>query len=120
MVFLFGNTIPPQKDKAYNFKITVERAPEGVKLICTEGCDWDELYFMTKDYKPQGVDKNGLTSVNKYFTTGDLSQPNFLFTLVKVDNEITLKGVKGTEWTEIKFDLPKRKGQLFNEKGKVK
>ena len=100
-----------------NFKISIERTEDGIKMMGLKGTAWTNLAFTIDDFQPQAIDEYGMTSVNNTSTKTDDKFADFSFTITKTDDLIFLKGLKGTAWTELKFSLGKDDIQIINQKG---
>ena len=95
--------------KTSKFLILVETTEDGVKLTSQEGCAWKELTFTLNIEKPQAVDQFGMASLNQDKPTEDKSLANFLFTIKKTKDGISLDGKGGTAWTKLNFGCDKGK-----------
>lgn len=100
------------------FLIFVETTDSNeLKLKCTEGCAWKTLTFNLSNMdRIQAIDEFGMTDTkteNK--THGDLS--DFLITVQRTDNGLSLKGVNGTAWTDLSFSLKHNLPQAIDEIG---
>jgi len=100
-----------------DFTIIVEKTDNGIKMKSVEGSAWVDLSFRLKNYQPQAVDQYGMTELNNISKDKDKNLADFLFTINKTKNEIELKGIEGTAWTELKFTLAKNKKQAINQYG---
>lgn len=101
------------------FKVVIEKNNNGVKLKCEEGCAWKELSYSMNDYRPQAIDKFGMSELNKDRSNKDLNLSGFLFTVTKTKTGIDLKGIKGTAWTNLSFSLLENKQQAINQFGTI-
>src|SRR3954454_6753108 len=65
--------------KEAKFLIIVETTNDNVKLTCKEGCAWKELSFSLELNYIQGIDQNGMASLEsgKARETGNLSRFHF-------------------------------------------
>jgi hypothetical protein len=81
------------------FTIVVERTNNEMKLTCTNGCSWKELKFNAKGLQNViAIDENGMTDVLE-----SSKASGFFFTIETTQKEISLKGLKGTSWKQLKF-----------------
>jgi hypothetical protein len=89
-----------KSSKVEPFTIVVERTNNEMKLTCTNGCSWKELKFNTiGNSNAQAIDENGMTALNE-----SPKASGFLFTIETTQKEVSLKGLKGTSWKELRFD----------------
>ncbi len=100
-----------------DFNIVIERTDKGIKLNCKNGCAWKELTYSINDYQPQAIDEYGMTDLNKVSLNKDPNLSDFLFTLIKTEKGINLKGIEGTAWTELSFGLLRNQQQASNQHG---
>ena len=100
-----------------DFKIVVEKTDNGIKMKSTKGSAWIDLYFSLKDYKPQAVDEYGMTKLNNASSKKDTNLADFLFTIIRTEKGIELRGIEGTAWKELKFSLGDNQKQAFNQFG---
>ena len=91
------------------FLILVETTDEGLKLTGQEGCAWKKLTFKIKQDNSQAIDQYGMTSLNGDNHKEDKDLSNFLFIIEKTKEGISLKGQKGTAWSNLSFSCPKGK-----------
>ncbi len=96
------------------FTIVVERTNDEMKLTCTNGCSWKDLKFNIKENQnAQAIDENGMTTLLE-----SSKASGFLFTIETTQKEISLKGLKGTSWKELKFNcLENHCKQTLNHNG---
>jgi len=100
-----------------DFKLIVEKTNNGIKMKSKKGSAWIDLSFSLKNYQQQAVDQYGMTDLKNISKNKDEKFADFLFIITKTENEIELKGVKGTAWTELKFSLPNNKQQAIDQFG---
>ena len=111
---LFGQEMKPDlKD----FKIIVEKTEKGIALKSKEGSAWVNLSFSLNNNLPQAVNEYGMTELNNVSEIKDINLADFLFTITTTENEIQLKGIEGTAWTELRFPLAINKKQAINQFG---
>ena len=110
-VLLYSGTSTPlvaQEDvavKLANFTIRLETSADEIKLTCSEGCAWKELSFSTSQKSdPQAIDPNGMTSWPRNQTHKDASLPDFLFTIKRTKEGVSLEGKEGVMWPSLTFD----------------
>ncbi len=100
-----------------DFKVIVEKTDNGIKMESVKGSAWIDLSFSLNNYRPQAVDEYGMTDLKKVSKNKDKNLADFLFTIIKTENGIELKGIEGTAWTELKFSLDENKKQAINQFG---
>jgi len=93
--------------KVAKFSILVETTPGEIKLTCSEGCAWKQLSFSTSiSGDPQAVDQFGMTTIPRNALKEDPLLSNFLFTIKRTKEGVTLEGKEGTIWPSLTFDCP--------------
>ena len=50
--------------KLADFLFTITKTPEGILLKGLKGTYWSELNFLVNNYKPQAIDRFGMTKLN--------------------------------------------------------
>ena len=97
-----------QKDvyvKVAKFSILVENSGDEIKLTCSEGCVWKQLVFISSIMSvPQAIDQFGKTTFPRNYNSKESLQSNFLFTIHKTQEGVSLEGKEGTIWTSLTFD----------------
>lgn len=106
-----------KEKKSTDFKIIMEKTDDGIKMTCENGCAWKELTFSINEFEWQTVDEYGMTEVNKSSSDKEPKQAEFLFSLKKTKEEIILKGIEGTLWTDLSFSIPKDRRQAIDKLG---
>ena len=101
-----------------NFKISIEKKGNEVILKCEEGCAWIDLTYENK-LEAQAIDEYGMTELNASKSEKDSKLTDFLFTLTKTKSGLSLKGIEGTAWTDLSFNLHKGQKQMINQYGMV-
>jgi hypothetical protein len=105
-----SSTLFAQEDvhaKVAKFSILVETSPDEIKLTCSEGCAWKQLSFSTTAKNdPQAVDQFGMTTIPRQLLKEDALLANFLFTIKRTPEGVTLEGKEGTIWPSLTFDCP--------------
>ena len=99
------------------FKITIERTENGLKMQSSKGSAWIDLSFSLVNYKPQAIDEYGMTELGKVSTSKDPNIADYLFTITKTKDSILLTGIEGTAWEKLTFSLEKNYKQLINQFG---
>ena len=108
-ILILGNSyrLIAQEDVYINvarFSIVIETSGDDIKLTCNEGCAWKELSFSSSiKGEPQGVDQYGMTTLPRNLIKKDLMLSNFLFTIKKTQEGISLEGKEGTAWPTLDF-----------------
>jgi hypothetical protein len=100
-----------------DFKITIERTDNGFKMQSDKGSAWIDLGFSLANNKPQAIDEYGMTQLGKVTTNKDPKLSDYLFTITKTKDGITLTGIEGTAWKELSFSLQKNGRQSINQFG---
>jgi len=121
-VFSLGasSTLMAQDSKSTDlkgFKLVIEKTEDGIKLQCEKGAAWKELSYRTCDFKEQAIDEFGLTSLKKKTLKSDSKLADFLITIKLTDTGISLKGIKGTAWTDLSFSLSDNGIQTIDQNG---
>lgn len=106
-----------KKAELKDFKVIVEKTDNGIKIKSIEGSAWIDLSFSLNNYRPQAIDEYGMTKLGNVSENKDKNLADFLFTIIKTENGIELKGIEGTAWTELKFSLANNKKQAINQFG---
>lgn len=99
------------------FTIVIEKTNDGLKLVSPSGSAWKELSFALNNYQPQAIDEWGMTQIGKVSAEKRPDLANYLFTIMKTDKGISLKGLDGTSWTELSFSLTGEGKQMINQDG---
>ena len=100
-----------------SFKITIEKTGDGLKMHSSEGSAWIDLSFSLVNNKPQAIDEYGMTDSDKVSSDKDSDLADYLFTITKTENGITLKGIEGTAWKELSFSLSQTEKQMIDQLG---
>lgn len=103
-----------------NFKVVVEKTDKGIKMQSVEGSAWIDLSFSINNDQPQAIDEFGMTKLDKISSEKDANLADFLFTIMKTEKGIVLKGIKGTDWTDLNFTLNKNGKQAIDQFGMTK
>jgi len=113
-----STTINAQKenDDFKNFKITIEKSGNEIIMKCSEGCLWENLTYENKE-EYQAINEFGMIEIKQDQSNTDKNLSNFLFTITKTDNGISLIGLKGTTWSDLSFSLRNSEQQMFNQFG---
>jgi hypothetical protein len=109
-----------KSDDLKYFKVVVEKTDNGIKMQSVEGSAWVDLSFSINNDQPQAIDEYGMTELNKISSDKDSNLADFLFTITKTENEIVLKGIEGTTWTDLRFSLLKNGKQAIDQFGMTK
>jgi hypothetical protein len=93
--------------KVAKFSILVETVGDEIKLLCSVGCAWKQLSFSSSVKKDaQAVDQFGMTTIPRNTLKEDPLIANFLFTIKRTKEGVTLEGKEGTIWPSLTFDCP--------------
>lgn len=91
--------------KVAKFSILVETSGDEIKLTCSDGCAWKQLSFSSSiKSDPQAVDQYGMTAIPRNPIKTESLLPNFLFTIKRTQEGVTLVGKEGTIWPSLTFD----------------
>ena len=102
------------------FKITIEKTDNGIKIQSNKGSAWVDLSFNLSNDKPEAIDEYGMTQLVKIPTITDQKFADYLFTITKTKEGITLNGIEGTASKEISFSLQKNGKQAIDQFGMTK
>lgn len=105
------------KTELKDFKIIIEQTNDGLKLECKKGSAWINLSFSLSDNKEMAIDEYGMSDLNKVSANKNSKLADYLFTIMKTDEGIKLKGVEGTAWTKLSFTLNNGERQAINQFG---
>ena len=107
--------------KLASFSILVETSGDEIKLTCNDGCTWKHLSFSSSiKNDPQAVDQDGMTTLTRDPIKKDTLHGDFLFTIKKTQEGVSLEGKEGTAWTKLSFSCPENKcSQPIDEYGMV-
>ena len=100
-----------------DFKITIEKTDDGLKIKSLIGSAWVDLSFIIAKDKPQAIDEYGMTKLGAVSATRNPKLADYLFTITKTKNGISLKGIDGTAWKVLSFNLPKNGRQTIDQFG---
>ena len=107
-------------DDLKEFKIIIEKTEKGLKMKSDKGSAWIDLSFSLANNNPQAIDEYGMTQLGKVSTDKDPKLADYLFTITKRKEGITLTGVEGTAWKELSFSLKKNGRQAIDQFGMTK
>lgn len=99
------------------FKITIEKTDKGLKMQSHQGSAWIDLSFSLVNNKPQMIDEWGMTRPGKVSTIKDPEMSDYLFTIAKTNDGISLTGIEGTAWNELSFSLQENAKQSIDQFG---
>ncbi len=99
------------------FKITIEKTDNGLKMYNHKGSAWINLSFSDINDKPQAIDEYGMTQSGKASANKDPKLADYLLTIIKTKDGITLTGIEGTAWKELSFTLPENGKQSIDQFG---
>jgi hypothetical protein len=119
VMILSSESIAQEKTSAdlKEFKITIEKTDNGLKLRSDNGSAWIDLSFSLADNKPQAIDEYGMTQLGSVSNNKDPKLADYLFTITKTKDGITLTGIEGTAWKELSFSLQKNARQAIDQFG---
>ncbi|MCF8319942.1 MAG: hypothetical protein K9I35_01900 [Flavobacterium sp.] len=102
------------------FKITIEKMDNGLKMQSDKGSAWVDLSFNLSNDKSQAIDENGMTQLGELPTKRDLKFADYLFTITHTKEGISLTGIEGTAWKELSFSLQENGRQAIDQFGMTK
>ena len=102
------------------FKITIEKTDHGLNMQSDKGSAWVDLSFNLSENKLQAIDENGMTQLGELPTRRNLKFADYLFTITKTKEGITLNGIEGTAWKELSFSLQENGRQAIDQYGMTK
>lgn len=110
-----------ESDKIQDFLLIIETTDKEVILSCEEGCAWNELSFgASANSGPQGINQYGMARPAGYEVKEYPELPDFLFTIERTENRISLGGINGTAWKSLSFSCPSGKcNQAVDQNGMV-
>jgi len=100
-----------------DFKISIEKTDNGIKMYSLQGSAWINLNFRLADNKTQVIDEYGMTETGKPDSDKSPNLADYLFCITKTKDRIILTGIEGTAWRELSFILPKNGKQTINQYG---
>lgn len=102
-----------------DFKIVVVMTEHGIKMQNTKGSAWIDLSFTLNNNRPQAIDEYRMTELDKISSHKDANFADFLFTVSRNENNILLKGIAGTAWTDLSFSFSANGKQEIDQYGLV-
>ena len=91
--------------KVAKFSILVETSGDEIKLTCNDGCVWKQLIFISSIMSaPQAINQFGKTTFPVNSMDNESLKSNFLFTINRTREGVSLEGKEGTMWTSLTFD----------------
>ncbi len=102
------------------FKITIEKTDNGLKMQSDKGSAWIDLSISLGNNKLQAIDEYGMTQLGKVATNKNPKLADYLFTITKTKDGVTLTGIEGTAWKELSFSLQKNGRQVIDQFGMTK
>jgi len=104
-----------------DFLILIENEDDLIKIKGIKGCAFKEISFTLRNDKVQAFDQNGMTILGKEREIRDSDLADFLFTIKRIENGLSLEGIRGTSWKKLAFNFPEKNfSQLINQDGMVK
>lgn len=102
------------------FKITIEKTDNGLKMQSDKGSAWIDLSISLGNNKLQAIDEYGMTQLGKVATNKNPKLADYLFTITETKDGVTLTGIEGTAWKELSFSLQKNGRQVIDQFGMTK
>jgi len=100
-----------------DFKITIEKTENGIKMESLKGSAWVNLSFRMAREKPLAIDEYGMTKLKNVSPRKDPDLADYLFIITKTKDGIILKGIEGTAWEELSFTLSNNEKQTIDRFG---
>ena len=116
MLTAFQNVLAQEKILK-EFKIIIEKTNDGIKMNSLNGSAWIDLKFNINNNQVVAIDEFGMTKLNKVSTLKNQNLTSFLFTITKTNKGILLKGIEGTKWTGLSFELIENGRKAINQFG---
>jgi hypothetical protein len=108
LIFGTASGVVAQEDvyvEVARFSILIETSGDEIKLTCSDGCAWRQLSFSSSiKSDPQAVDQYGMTTLTRDMIKQDSLNGDFLFTIKRTQEGVTLEGKAGTMWPSLTFD----------------
>lgn len=120
ILFTLSSEIMAQEQSSSDLKhlkITIEKTDNGLKMHSSEGSAWNNLSFNLVYDKPQAIDEYGMTQLDKVSSDKDSKLADYLFTITKTKDGISLTGIEGTAWKELSFTLSENGTQMIDQFG---
>ncbi len=102
-----------------DFTIIIEATDDGIQMKSTKGSAWVDLTFSLNKYRPQAIDEYGMADLGDVSASKSDDLADYLFTLIKTETGIQLRGIEGTAWTELSFSLSKDERKAIDRFGMV-
>lgn len=123
LILFFGiiihfETIAQNHSKEFEIEITNTKS--GFELTSNQGSRWLSLSFSNTKFKTENIDEEGMVGSRVDTVPVENEFADYLITISKENDKITLIGVKGTSWKELSFKLPLNKTQKINQDGMMK
>ncbi|WGH75237.1 hypothetical protein P8625_14345 [Tenacibaculum tangerinum] len=102
----------PKKESNYEIRFHYNHGAIG--LLCDNDCSWTDLYIRKKSFY---INEHGMVDIKSDLDA--LKQSTFLFSVEKKGNKIHLKSLKGSDWEDLSFIIPRNKNNsiVVNSKG---
>ena len=119
-ITITGNAVIAQKATPFvvaDFLIVIETSDAEIHMKCNTGYSWKNLSFTYMSHsEPQAIDQYGMTTLDPIAKTS--TPDDFMFTIIHSEKEgVILKGIKGTAWKELTYNLGPVKTQAINGYG---
>jgi len=105
---------------AIDFVLFVEKNDNTITLKCTKGCDWGDLKLDVKKNQILAIDEFGVKNGTVADNRKGANLADFLISVERVANGINLKGIQGTNWTDLNFDFKNQRLQGVSNKGLIR
>lgn len=95
-------------EKSDNFKIKFSKSNSSIIMNSNIGCSWNILSVKKKSFH---LNQFGIVNVEKDIDA--YSSSEFIISVKRSYSKITLKGMKGTNWKDLSFNLSSKKSSII-------
>ena len=99
-----------------DFQISIEKKGNEIAMQCEKGCAWINLSYQN-DRDAQAINELGMTALDEDRASKDENLSEFLFTISKTTEGVSLKGMEGNAWIDLSFALSNGEKQMINQLG---
>lgn len=115
LVSCFGGKQGVDNTRISNFEIDIEKEDSEIRLICSAGCNWEDLTFdLGTENGTQLIDNEGMTT--QAANEADERRP-FLVKLVYDDDKISIEGLAGTAFRRVEMGCDEECNARLTERG---
>ena len=109
--------VPAAAQNRGDFKLQVSTSGDTIKVKCTEGCGFTDIFYVAKENTAVAVDYNGKTEVKTSVKAA--AGKDFLFTIQQTSNGMTLNGIRGVAWETLNVNCRRECRKWVDETGIV-